>query len=183
MRMPWFVVCMASMKAAAAVFLVIAIVASIAFAQDPNNASSGASHIERSGPVSTWPASWTDFCSQSVFGIRLPVFGTKTTNVQMLASPGGTLPNDSLDQIYARIVNSTGFKNASSGFGWVTIFWGLQEAGPVGSPSEYAIGQFILISGGRPDPAISFGIIQADYNLSTGSVSIQTGIGASCPAG
>ena len=126
-----FVVCMASMKAAAAVFLVIAIIASIAFAQDPNNASSGASHIERSGPVSTWPASWTDFCSQSVFGISLPVFGTKTTNVQMLAPPGGTLPNESLDQIYARIVNSTGFKNASAGFGWVTIFWGFQEAGPV----------------------------------------------------
>jgi hypothetical protein len=101
--------------------------------------------------MSTWPAAWTDFCSRPVFlGIRLPVFGDKTTNVQVMAPPGGTMPNQSLDQTYARIVNSTGFKNASAGFGWVTIHWGLQEAGPVGSLSEYAIGQFLLISGGRP---------------------------------
>ena len=172
---------MASTVAVVVVFLLIAAAATVVFAQDPINQNQS---YGPPGPISTWPAAWTDFCSRPVFlGIRLPVFGDKTTNVQMLAPPGGTLPNDSLDQIYARIVNSTGFKNASAGFGWVTIFWGLQEAGPVDSLSEYAIGQFILISGGRPDPAISFGIIQADYNLSTGSVSIQTGIGASCGAG
>jgi hypothetical protein len=170
---------MTSTVAVVVVFLLIAAVAAVVFAQDPINQSYGPP-----GPISSWPAAWTDFCSRPFFlGIGLPVFGDKTTDVQMLAPPGGTLPNDSLDQIYARIVNSTGFKNASAGFGWVTIFWGLQEAGPVSSLSEYVIGQFILISGGRPDPAISFGIIQADYNLGTGSVSIQTGIGASCSAG
>ena len=172
---------MASTVAVVVVFLLIAAAATVVFAQDPINQNQS---YGPPGPISTWPAAWTDFCSRPVFlGIGLPVLGDKTTNVQMQAPPGGTLPNDSLDQIYAHIVNSTGFKNASAGFGWVTIFWGLQEAGPANSLSEYAIGQFILISGGRPDPAISFGIIQADYDLSTGSVSIQTGIGASCGAG
>jgi hypothetical protein len=172
---------MASTVALVVVFLLIAAAATVVFAQDPINQNQS---YGPPGPISTWPAAWTDFCSQPFFlGIRLPVFGDKTTNVQMQAPAGGALPNESLDQIYARIVNSPAFKNASAGFEWVTIFWGLQEAGPVNSLSEYAIGQFILISGGRPDPAISFGIIQADYDLSTGSVSIQTGIGASCGAG
>lgn len=169
---------MTSTVAIVVVFLLIAAAATVVFAQDPNNQSYGPP-----GPISTWPAAWTDFCPGPAFlGIGLPVFGEKTTNVQMLAPPGGTLPNSSLAQIYARIVNSTSFKNASAGFGWVTIFWGLQEAGPVNSPSEYAVAQFILVSGGRPDPAISFGGIQADYNLATGSVSIQKGLMASCPA-
>jgi hypothetical protein len=169
---------MTSTVAVVVVFLLIAAAAAVVFAQDPINQGYGPP-----GPISSWPAAWTDFCSQPFFlGFRLPVFGDKTTDVQMVAPLGGTLPNDSLDQIYARIVDSTAFKNASAGFGWVTIFWGLQEAGPASSLSEYAIGQFILVSGGRPDPAISFGIIQADYDLSTGSVSIQTGIGASCGA-
>jgi len=171
---------MASTVAVVVVFLLIAAAATVVFAQDPINQNQS---YGPPGPISTWPAAWTDFCNRPFLGIGLPVLGDKTTNVQMQAPPGGTLPNDSLDQIYAHIVNSTAFKNASAGFGWVTIFWGLQEAGPANSLSEYAIGQFILISGGRPDPAISFGIIQADYDLSTGSVSIQTGIGASCGAG
>ena len=169
---------MASAVAVAVVFVLIAAAATVVFAQDPNNQSYGPP-----GPISSWPASWTDTCpSPGFFGTRLPVLGEKTTNVQMSAPLGGTLPNSSLDQIYSRIVNSASFKNASAGFEWVTIFWGLQEAGPVASLSEYVIGQFILISGGRPDPSISFGIIQADYNLETGAVSIQTGIGASCGA-
>lgn len=169
---------MASTVVAVVVFLLIAAAATVVFAQDSANQSYGPP-----GPISTWPAAWTDFCSRPVLlGIRPPVFGDKTTNVQMSAPPGGTLPNSSLDQIYARIVNSASFKNASAGFGWVTIYWGLQEAGPVSSLSEYVVGQFILISHGRPDPSISFGIIQADYNLKTGAVSIQTGIGASCGA-
>ena len=170
---------MASTAAIAVVFLLIAAAATVVFAQDPSNQSYGPP-----GPISTWPAAWTDFCSQPVFlGLRLPVSGDKTTNVQMSAPPGGTLPNSSLDQIYARVVNSTSFKNASAGFEWVTIFWGLQEDGSPGSMTEYVIGQFILISGGRPDPAISFGGIQAFYNLGTGSVSIQKGFEVSCGAG
>lgn len=170
---------MTSTLAVVVVFLLIAAAATVVFAQDQNNRSYGPS-----GPISNWPAAWTDVCSRPFFlGFSLPAFGDRTTNVQMSAPPGGALPNSSLDLIYAHIVNSNSFKNASAGFGWVTIFWGLQEAGPGDSLSEYVIGQFILISGGRPDPAISFGIIQADYNLGTGSVSIQTGIGASCPPG
>lgn len=171
---------MASTAAIAVVFLLIAAAATVVFAQDPNNTGSGASHIERSGPFSTWPAAWTDFCSQPVFlGIRLPVFGDKTTVNEIVPGPLTPLPTVSLHDIYAAIVNSTAFQNMTAGLGWVTTYWGLQWD----SGTEYMVGQFLLLSGNHPDEHIPNGIIQAFYNVGTGTVSVQTGIGVSCGAG
>jgi hypothetical protein len=162
---------MASVGYAVAAFIAIAAVSSVVFAEDPNNPDYGSvtifgpPHSERSGPISTWPASWTDFC-------RLHATGTRTTDNEILTGPGHALP-ESLDQIYDSIVNSTSFKNASAGHGWVTIYWGLQEDGDAG----YAVGQFLLLFGNLPE-----GVIQAFYNLDTMAVSVAIVTGTSCPA-
>jgi len=175
---------MASIAAAAVVFLVIAAGAAVVFAQDPNNTSHGISHPERSGPFSTWPASWTDFCERPVFlGFKLPVLGNKTTVNEMVPGPLTPMPTASLDDVYAAIVNSTDFQNVTAGLGWVTILWGLQYDSGGGHSSEYVIGQFLLLSGNHPDDGIPNGIVQAFYNVGTGEVSIQTGIGVNCGAG
>jgi hypothetical protein len=172
---------MASIASAAVAFLIIAAGASIVFAQDPNNASHGTSHLERSGPISTWPASWTDFCPSTFLGIKLPVFGNKTTVNEMVSSPVTPMPTVGLDAIYAAIVNSSDFQNITAGLGWVTIDWGLQYDSGGGHAYEYVTGQFVILSGNHPDQDIVGGGIQAFYNVETGAVSIQTGLMASCP--
>lgn len=129
---------------------------------------SSSSNQERSGPISTYPASWTDACG-------LPVEGNDTTNVSELP-PGVNL---TLSQVYSAIVNSTSFRGVSSGLGWVTTSWSQQEdSGPSGS-YEYVIAQFVLLNGNHPD-----GYVQANYNVESAQVTVdyQSGVVSSCPA-
>jgi hypothetical protein len=109
---------MASAAVTVVAFLVIACLATIVFATDPNNQGFGMSPSERSGPISSWPAAWTDFCG-------LHPYGTDTTTDEIVAGPDQPLPNQSLNQLHGSITSSASFKNATAGLGWVTIYWGL----------------------------------------------------------
>lgn len=150
---------MASIAAAAVAFLLVAVAASVVFAEDPNNPGYEAARAGPPGPISTYPASW-DFCG--------PRGGMTTTVNEIVAGPDQPLPNETLNQIYAAIVNSTAFKTESAGHDWVTIYWGLQEGGgPSGSYHE-VVGQFLLLSDGEP-----YTVIQAEYNLGTLAVAAQ----------
>ena len=150
---------MTSIVAVAVAFLLVAVAASIVFAEDPNNPSFEAAHAGPPGPISTYPASW-DFCR--------PRGGTTTTVDDIVAGLDQPLPNETLNQIYSAIVNSTAFKTESGGHSWVTIYWGLQEGrGPLGSYHE-VVGQFLLLSGDKP-----YTVIQAEYDLSTFAVGAQ----------
>ena len=129
------------------------------------------SPFERSGPISTYPASWTDVCG-------FPAQGNTTTNNAIASSFNVGVANFSLSQVYSKIVNSASFKNVSGGLGWVTTYWSVGGSGPSGS-SENVVGEFVLLNGSLPD-----GYVQANYNLETGAVTVdyQTGLVSSCPA-
>lgn len=150
---------MRSIVGVAVAFLLLAVAASVVFAEDPHNPDFEAAHAGPPGPISTYPASW-NFCS--------PRGGTTTTYDGIVAGPNQPLPNETLNQIYSAIVNSTAFKTESAGHSWVTIFWGLQEGrGPSGSHHE-VVGQFLLLSGDKP-----YTVIQAEYDLGTFAVAAQ----------
>ena len=124
-----------------AVVVAIAIIAggTVAFVMYTSlSTSSSSSGLERSGPISTYPASWTD-CGA-------PAHGNTTTDNQIpsqSASMGA--PNLTLSQLYSKIVNSPNFTTTSLGHGWVTNYWGLQEDSGPGYSYEYVIAQFVLV--------------------------------------
>jgi len=134
----------------------------------------------RSGPISTYPASWTDVCN-------LPVHGDITTDNQIPSQIGSGfteyLPpgvaNFSLSQVYSKIVNSPSFKAISFGHGWVTTYWGLQQESGRNFSYMYVVGQFVIVSAFQPS-----GYVRAYYNLETGGVTVnyESGLSASCPA-
>jgi len=162
---------MASASVTVVAFLIVAGLATIVFATDPNNQGFGMSPSERSGPISSWPAPWTDFCG-------LHPFGTDTTTDEIVAGPDQPLPNQTLNQLYGSITSSASFKNATAGLGWVTIYWGLQEDSGPGGSAQFVIAQFLLLSTGH-----AYDTLQANYNLETGAVSVEyTHFAASCPA-
>jgi len=141
----------------------------------PSNAGvTSTSGAQESGPISTYPAVWNDPC-------RLPVHGNATTanGIALGTNPGGgNFSLSQLDAIYAKIVNSTAFKSVSEGLGWVTTGWASYEVSGSGGSFVYLAGQFLLLSGNQPRQSV-----QANYNVETGAVSVETGLGTSCPAG
>jgi hypothetical protein len=167
---------------AAAMFVVTIIVIGglVAFttlySQGPptTNRTSSTGGTGESGPISTFPAVWNDPC-------RLPVHGNATTanEISLDTNPdGGNFSLSQLTSIYAKIVNSTAFKSVSEGHGWVTTAWASYDLEGPGGSFVYLAGQFLLLSGNRPDESI-----QASYNVETGAVSVTTGLGTNCPAG
>jgi len=108
-----------------------------------------------------------------------PVHGNATTDDEISPSFAPGVANVTLGQVYAAIVNSASFENVSMGLGWVTTYWGTQQDSGPGYSYSYVIGQFLFVSAGHPE-----GFIQADYNLETKAVSVQTtGFGSSCVGG
>jgi hypothetical protein len=130
--------------------------------------ASSTSGVERSGPISTYPASWTDACG-------LPVQGNLTTNESFI--PSST--NITLNQVYSDIINSANFTHVSVGLGWVTTSWSIQEDSGPGYSYEYVIGQFVLLNASHPD-----GYVQGNYNLETGAVTViyNQDLVSNCPA-
>jgi len=110
--------------------------------------------IPGSGPFSTFPASWVDFCGY-------PVHGNQTTSID-LEDP--QLANSTLSQIYSKMVDSSAFRARANGSSWVTVDWSdFQLAN--GTIYHVVAGSFVFVSGGRPD-----GSAQVDYFLESGRV-------------
>lgn len=130
---------------------------------------------EQSGPLSTWPAAWSNVCN-----IPGESKGSDTTNVDNLHTSYTTgLGNLTLDQLYSSIINSQSFKNYTAEKGWVTTYWGSQLISGSGFSDSYIVTTFILLSDGKPN-----GYLTTYYNIDTAEVSAnyQDGIAASCPA-
>lgn len=130
---------------------------------------------KRSGPISMWPAAWSNVCN-----IPKASTGNDTTNNNLAYNYTPGLGNISLDQLYSRIINSSSFQNIASSRGWVTTFWGTQESGGPGYFNTYVVTQFILTSDGKPD-----GYLTTYYDVSNGTVTsnYQTSLMSSCPSG
>jgi hypothetical protein len=84
-------------------------------------------------------------------------------------------PNLSLNQLYSKIVSSPSFKMTSFGRGWVTTAWGLVESSGPNFSYEYVTAQFVLVFLGHPT-----GYVQANYNLQTGTVTVDYNSGLLC---
>lgn len=135
--------------------------------------SLAASREEESGPVSTYPASWTTVCGKSPRGNL-----TTADNIMLDATTPGN--NISLSQLYSRIVDSAAFRNESAGKGWVTTYWFSEQSGGNGPLQWNAVASFVLLSEGAPS-----GYLDAFYDLGTGAVTVnyQSGLFAACPSG
>lgn len=122
-----------------------------------------------SGPFSTFPASWDDFCGY-------PVQGNQTTSLD-LSNP--QIANSTLSQIYSKLVGSSAFRAFANGSSWVTVYWSsFLEGNRTGSYSVVA-GDFVFFSGGRPD-----GSAQFDYFLEGGQVTFAySPLTSTCPPG
>jgi hypothetical protein len=129
---------------------------------------------ERSGPISTWPAAWSNVCN-----IPGQSKGNDTTNVDNVHTSYTTgLGNLTLDQLYSSITSSQSFKNYTAEKGWVTTYWGSQLISGPGFSDSYIVTTFILLSHGKPN-----GYLTTYYNIDTAEISVnfQDGIAASCP--
>lgn len=129
---------------------------------------------ERSGPISTWPVSWSNPCN-----IPGQSNGNDTTNVgniHTFYTQG--LGNLTLEQLYSRIMNSQSFQSDTSGKGWVTTYWGSQLISGPDYSNSYIVTTFVLLSHGRPD-----GYLTTYYKIATASVTTnyQSSQIANCP--
>lgn len=137
--------------------------------------SQSAAPQERSGPISTWPAAWSNVCN-----VPGQSKGNDTTNIGNIHTSYTTgLGNLTLNQLYSSIINSQSFKNYTAEKGWVTTYWGSQLISGPGFSDSYIVTTFILVSHGKPN-----GYLTTYYNIATAAVSAnyQDGIAASCPA-
>ena len=171
---------------ASALFVVVVIIAGGAVALEaltsspgspsgsstPGSGRTSGTSIERSGPISTFPAAWNNPCG-------FPVHGNVTTTNGIASSFNPGVANFSLSELYSKIVNSAAFTNVSKGLGWVTTSWSIYQVGGPSGSYTYVAGQFDFISADHP-----VGYAQANYNLETGAVTVdyETGLVSSCPA-
>jgi hypothetical protein len=127
---------------------------------------------ERTGPVSSFPASWLNPCNQSATG-------NVTTMTDLGLNASSDFDHINIDQVYAQIVNSSSFAFHSVGRGWVVAEWYEIQASPNSAGSDdQVIGYFILTSDGVPS-----GYIYAHYDLVSGNVAVAftEATAASCP--
>lgn len=172
---------------ASAVFVVVVIIAGGAIALGALSSSPGSpsgsstlgsgtasgTGVERSGPISTFPAAWNNPCG-------LPVHGNDTTTNGITSGFNPGVANFSLSEVYSTMVNSAAFRNVSKGLGWVTTSWNIYHGGSPSGSYTYVAAQFDLISAGHP-----VGYAQVNYNLETRVVTVDyeaSLISFGCPA-
>jgi DNA-binding HxlR family transcriptional regulator len=117
-------------------------------------------NLERTGPVSSFPASWLTPCNESASG-------NVTTALYLGLNSTSALDHINLNQVYAQILSSAGFDYDSAGRGWVVSEWferGPSENNAIGGQ---VVASFILTSGGVPS-----GYVLAAYDLAGGAVSV-----------
>jgi hypothetical protein len=121
--------------------------------------SSTDSRVLGSGPISSFPASWDDYCGYLVSG-------NETTGGTNFGPDNPLVPKLNLSQVYSRIVSSSAFQRLAAGSSWVTLDWEMGQEGP--APLQtFVSADFLFISGGIPDPD---GYAQMTYFVGSGNV-------------
>lgn len=156
-----------------AAFTVIVLVIAATVAVSSYLASpSETAKAEESGPISSYPFSWVTSCRP------LPS-GNATTEDQLTDAFLPGVANFSLSDIYSTILSSASFRAASTGHGWVTIYWGTQQITGPNESTTYVVAQFVLLNGNQ-----SAGRIQVEYDLASHAVTVEGAPGfSSCPPG
>ena len=136
--------------------------------------------LQRSGPISTYPAAW------SMYSV-CPGF-PKSGNTTTLTALPSTYPNSwntttlvTLGQVYQDIITSSAFANIAPGHGWVVYSWGFIQGGNFVMPpnSNDIVGYFILTNTTSPN-----GYVTAYYDTQTGGVALsalETTVTVACP--
>ena len=109
---------------------------------------------ERTGPVSTFPASWLNPCNESARG-------NISTGVYLDLNASSALDHININQVFAQIVNSSSFQYLAVGHGWVVSEWVESEASGV----DLVIVTFIVTNDGVPSS-----YLYAYYNPAGGTV-------------
>ena len=124
---------------------------------------------QRSGPVSTYPASWGLFSSCPGF--------PKQGNITTLGMGNVTYPDSwntttiiTLNQVYLSIINSPTFENETFDEGWVVYSWSFAQGGSSNSLNGSAIvGNFILTNSTKPN-----GYLTAYFDIENNAVVLST---------
>jgi hypothetical protein len=136
--------------------------------------SSSESRVLGSGPISSFPASWDDYCGYLVSG-------NATTAGTDFGPDNPLVPDLNLSQVYSRIVSSSAFQGLAAGRSWVTLDWGTGQEGPEGAMQTFVDAHFLFVSGGIPD---ADGYAQMTYFVASGNVTGFAGAPqASCTGG
>lgn len=126
--------------------------------------------LERSGPISTYPASWGVYSSCPSFQTE---GNTTTLPLGVISYPNSwnTTTTVTLDQVYERIVDSPAFAGLASGHGWVVYSWSFVQGGsnnPIPN-SDDIVGYYILTDGTSPN-----GYVTAYYDIQNGNVATSS---------
>src|SRR5450759_2447741 len=127
--------------------------------------STEATGLQRSGPISTYPAAWGLYSSCPGFSTQ----GNTTTlsNLSIVTYPNSwnTTTIVTLDQVYESIIGSSAFAQTASGHGWVVYSWVFDQGGSTNMPpySNDIIGYFILTNETSPN-----GYVTAYYDIQNG---------------
>jgi hypothetical protein len=118
-------------------------------------------NFERTGPTSSFPASWLNPCDQSAIG-------NVTTMTELGLNSSSDFDHININAFYAQVLNSSGFAYHSVGHGWVVAEWyEIQGSGSNTGDPDQAIAYFILTSDGVPS-----GYLYAHYDLVSDTVSV-----------
>jgi hypothetical protein len=129
--------------------------------------SSGTAALQRSGPISTYPAAWGVFSSCP----GQPKTGNITTFSNLSTNPypdsWNTTKVVSLGQVYQAIISSPTFMNTASGHGWVVSSWNFIPGASTNFPpnSPDIVAYFIMTNATSPN-----GYVWAFYDIQTGAV-------------
>jgi hypothetical protein len=140
--------------------------------------SLGTHSPERSGPVSTFPASWVSVCGINQSGMA-------TTGLSLGGNGSIVADHINLKVIYNQIINSLAFNNVSQGSGWVVAYWIYSEntySGGLGTNASYTYqltSELILVN----DTGNPSGYVHVYYNLQTETfgVGYSDSQAANCP--
>ena len=146
-------------------FIVVFVVAGFALSTAVLSGSFPAP-FPRSGPISTFPASW--ICSTVGVKNATSVNERKATTINELSGIvypylWNTTTRVSLAQVYAKIIDSPAFTNVSSGHGWITAAWWSDDA-----IHHDILGWFVLTNGTSPVRYVT-----ASYDMLNGKVTID----------
>jgi len=131
----------------------------------------GTTTVPRSGPVSTYPASWGIYSGCP--GVNTQGSTTTLNGLTSMSYPNSwnTTTIVTLTQVYDTIIGSSAFVNVVSGHGWVVYSWDFRQGGsnnpfPNGNT---IVGFFILTNSDSPN-----GYVTAYYDILNGDVSLST---------
>lgn len=124
--------------------------------------------LQRSGPISNYPAAWGIYSSCPGFSTQGEIATASNLSNVTYPDSWNTTTIETLSQVYESIVESSTFANTASGHGWVVYSWSFEQGDSPDLPS-YIVGNFILTNATSPN-----GYVTAYYEVPNGNVTVSS---------